>query len=114
MYQQALRHALKTPARNLYGYIQVLDSGTGRWISIGRPLWLELLGTDAEFVAAVSHQYAQIPDAQVADFMHANQYRCTDRQSAVTDLADDGWGDFQRLGKRGVIFEMKLLEQRVH
>ena len=69
----------------------------------GRFLWrvlfcmtgFELFVADAELVSAIPHHFTQFPNAHVADFLHADEQGCSDWQTAMTDFADDGRGDFK-------------------
>src|SRR6478735_7756388 len=45
--------------------------------------------------------------------MHPDQQRCTDRETAMTDLADDRRGDFERAGQGGVVLEIQLFDQGI-
>src|SRR5450830_1872590 len=97
-----------------------VNSPHPRSIRRARPLrlwlaffWLELLVADAEFVAAVAHQIAQIADRQVAHFVHADQQRGADGQAVVADLGDDRWRHFQGARQGRVIFQAQVFDQRV-
>ena len=56
---------------------------------------LELSWTDPVLATAIPHEIPELPNAQLADFVHPYQQRCTDRQSTMTYFADDRWCDFQ-------------------
>ena len=63
--------------------------------------------------AAVAHQVAQVADAHARHFVHADQQRSANRQAVVTDLADDGWRDFEHARQRSVVFQLHLAQQNI-
>src|SRR3569623_823292 len=71
----------------------------------GLLLRFELFVADTEFIAPVAHEFTQLLDAQVRYFMHADQQRSADRQSAMADLADDGRSDFERPRQRRIVIQ---------
>ena len=76
-------------------------------------LGLELLVADAEFVTAVTHEHTQFANAQVANFVHANQQRCAYRETAMANLADDRRRNLERTRQGGVILQVQLFNQRI-
>src|SRR4051812_36271930 len=70
----------------------------------------ELLFTDAKFVPAVSHQVAQFLDAELTDFMHADQDRGSNGQAPMTDLADDGRRHFQCARQCSIVFKFEFAD----
>ena len=70
-----------------------------------------LFVADAEFSAAVTHQGAQLLDAHVADFLHADEQGCADGQAAVPDFADDRGRDFEGAREGGVVFEVEGVDE---
>ena len=57
-----------------------------------------------------SHQLAQFTNAEIADFVHADEYRGADRQGVVTNLADDRWRHFQSSRQGGIVFQLQLVD----
>lgn len=75
------------------------------------PSGFVLFVADAEFAAAVAHEGAQLLDAHVADFLHADEQGGADGQAAVADFADDGGRDFEGAREGGVVFEVEGLDE---
>lgn len=68
---------------------------------------------DSLLLPSVAHQAAQLPDADAARLMHADQHRSADWHTAVADLADDWRRDFQQAGQRGIVLQFHPLDENV-
>ena len=92
---------------------------SGQGLAVGllllRISWLGLALRIAESIlgAAVPHQVTQFAHAHGADFMHADQHGCADRQATVPDLADHWRRHLQRTGQCRIVFEIQPFNQNI-
>lgn len=60
-----------------------------------------------------SHHFTQFADAEIADFMHADQDRGADRQRIVANFADHRWSDFQCARQGRVILQLQFFNDGI-
>ena len=61
----------------------------------------------------VRHQLAQFTNAEIADFVHADQDGRADRQRVMADLADHRRSYLQRTGQRSIVLQLQLFNDGI-